>query len=363
MTFRQVAPAILLLLLNLTLATLLLWPQRALVLTGANDFLSFYAGGRLAFQHDLYNPGAIEDAQREHAGTSSSKLSFIRLPFYAAALWLPARLRYRAAYACWQILQLAALVALLLLIPIEGRPRWLRALCASTPLAWSFANGQDLPLMLLILAAAAALGAQGRHFASGLVLSLGLAKPHLILLLPLLYLPRGRRLGLAGFALGSSLLLGICFLVAGWSWPADYARLLWTADIHEGLGRSPNWHGASRALLGLDWPGWVLAAITATAVTLWVPRLDWLRGWGAAIVGSLLVVPHLFLQDLVLLIPACLAMLALQHPKWRGIPAFLLLTPLPYLFFLVLPFPSGMILVLLEAALLVGLLSAKGPQA
>lgn len=365
MTLRRVAAAVALLALNLSLATALLWPQRALVRTGANDFLSFYAGGRLAFQEDLYRVEAIQAVQRECAGTASPKLGFIRLPFYAAALWLPARLPYHAAYALWQLLQLAALLALLVLLPASQRFRWLWAISASAPLAWSFANAQDLPFMLLLLTASAALGANDRHFASGLLLSLGLIKPHLILLVPVVFLRTGRRTGLAGFALGFLALVAVSFFVSGWAWPADYARLLWSSDIHGGLDRAPNWHGLSRMLFGSDALGWALSLATAVLVVLWAPRLDWGRGWAAAMAGSLLVVPHLFVQDLVLLIPGCLWLLARDSSGWRGTVAFLLLTPVPYLFHIALPTPSGVLPALLLAGLLSGIVTGKateGPQ-
>ncbi|MBK5291351.1 MAG: DUF2029 domain-containing protein [Acidobacteriia bacterium] len=145
----------------LTLA--ILWPLRNLVITGANDFLSFYAGARLAGTSDLYNPAQAQRVQFESADTSSQTLPFIRLPYFAAFLWPLGKLPYLAAYACWQILNGIAFLLFLRLWPLQ--PVWAARFlaCSCLGIGWSFANAQDHTFLLLWIAASLYLLRQETH--------------------------------------------------------------------------------------------------------------------------------------------------------------------------------------------------------
>ena len=130
--------------------------MRDLVATGANDFLSFYAGARLVGTPDLYNgevhghravvvqvqrpdvegaarqvhpagsagnnahrgseqlsdsgpPGRKSRTGQARKGIPSDTLPFTRPPYYAVMLWPLGRLPYFPAYVIWQVLNVAAL--------------------------------------------------------------------------------------------------------------------------------------------------------------------------------------------------------------------------------------------------------------
>ena len=46
------------------------WPLTPIYLEGQNDFLAFYARGKLAFTDQLYEPEAVQAAQLEAAGAT-----------------------------------------------------------------------------------------------------------------------------------------------------------------------------------------------------------------------------------------------------------------------------------------------------
>ena len=75
----------------------------------------------------------------------------------------------------------------------------------------------------------------------------------------------------------------------------------------------------------------------------------------AALLCSLLVTPHIFVQDFALLIPVCLIVLKESSSDLTRLPALYLLTPIPYLFELGLPFPAGQSITAAMAIMLAGM--------
>ena len=105
----RTGPTVVLLVLMSALLVFLAWPVRDLVATGANDFLSFYAGARLVGTPDLYNGAAVRRFQTREIGIPSDTLPFTLPPYYAVMLWPLGRLPYFPAYVIWQVLNVAAL--------------------------------------------------------------------------------------------------------------------------------------------------------------------------------------------------------------------------------------------------------------
>jgi hypothetical protein len=343
-----------------------------LVRTGANDFLNFYAGGRLAFSPQLYDPEAVQGVQKQFAGTSSELLPFTRLPFSAAVLWPLARLPYATAYLLWQALNAAAVAGMVFCWPpgwTGGRSKLVLALAASLPLGWSFANAQSLPFVMFWYVLALRLLGAGKEGWAGLAFAPCLDKYHLITLLPLALIAMRRYRAFAGLCVGGALILACSFLVQGWDWPSRYVGLFLHSPIR-GLdvqGAAPSLHGLAALVGGAIGTGTrlaLVALIAATVAMVWVTgRKTPVLGPAAASVGSLLAGPHVYVQDLVLLVPACLYVFLESQREVEKLPAFLLLTPFPYLFELGARYPAGQVIPAVMLVLLAALAAGRGQRA
>ncbi|MCW5977792.1 MAG: DUF2029 domain-containing protein [Bryobacteraceae bacterium] len=363
MTIRRLEAALIPVTLLAATAGLMLtltWPLRELIFGGGNDFLSFYAGGRLAGGEELYSREAARAIQREAAGIDSETLPFIRMPYYAAALKPLSSLPYLTAYAVWQALNLAAWAAFALLMPGPSRLTVIALSACAISIYVSFLNGQDLPLILLFLAAALRL--EGRAgFRAGLCLSLCLAKFHLFLFVPAVVLLRRRWRLAAGSAVGVSALLAVSFAVGGAAWPAAYVKALANGNFHSGSVVTPNIAGLL-AISGLPsallWP---IGAAFAAAVCLAALRRPFPHALSAALIAGVLVAPHAFLQDTALLLPASLLLRSPrpQRPV-RVLATLMAIPPLYAVEFLCLP-PWGSLLPLGAIALFIAFLVASPP--
>lgn len=305
------------------------WPVRGTVIRGANDFLMFYAGARLAGSPDLYgNPQRVWQVQEESAGMANRALQYTRLPWVAAALWPLGRLPYTAAYAAFQALSLAALAAFLALWP---RPRLpVELACAwSVPLSFALAQAQDITF-LLVWVALALRWHEKRPWAAGAVLALCSAKFHLFLLLPLLIAGQRRwRMG-GGLVVGGAALAAVSFAVGGAAWPARYLATLTDPRINPGETFMPTLRGLVAPLpYAVAWEV-VLGLAAAAAVWRVARRGDFTAGLGAVLVGGVLVARHAYLADLTLLVPALVPALEGAQGRLRW-PILALLAPLWYL--------------------------------
>jgi hypothetical protein len=128
----------------------LTWPARDIYVRGHNDFLAFYAGGRLAFTELLYDPPTVAAIQETHSGTAGPALRFIRLPFYAVTLSALTILPYTPAYLLWQFLNILCSIGAVVRWPYN-RYVFAQVTSLCVPLYWSFLNGQDIGILLLFL--------------------------------------------------------------------------------------------------------------------------------------------------------------------------------------------------------------------
>lgn len=264
-----------------------------------NDFLAFYASGRLATSGRLYDPRTFQQVEVQTIGHATPALQATRPPFFALLFQPLSQLNYGAAYLLWIALLGAATVGFVLLWPDHQAAAL--ACCWSGGLAATFTNTQDLPLILLWLALAVRLR-EKRPFLAGLLLSLCAAKFHLFVFLPLLV---WRHRLWRGFAAGAAGLLALSF-AAGWDWPRQYLDVLAHGPVHPSTAIMPNLHGL---LAGLPLaPLWEILAsvVIAGAVLLVVRRTDFTWGLAAVLTGGLLVSYHAYLQDCTVLLPALL---------------------------------------------------------
>ena len=284
-------------------------------LGGNNDFVMTYAGASLAGSGKLYDVDATLRVETP-LGDSPQFLMYMRFPYCAALVSPLRRLSYRSAYWIWQGVSLAAVLVFAIFWPAPRR--WMTALacCWSLPLAACFVMGQDVTLVMAALAVSLALFFRGKPFAAGLVLSLCSIKFHLFLTLPILILARRWwRFG-GGVAAGGAALLGISFLVEGWSWPVQWVRVLRMPVLTPSYSLMPNLNGL--------FAGLPHAALLAGAGTCAVIAAAWMvmrsgdsaDAFAAMLIGGLLLSYHGFIADATMLVPA--GLLLIRNQTWRG---------------------------------------------
>lgn len=263
------------------------------------DFPIFYSSARLLGTPQLYSAAAVQTTQRQLIGCGSAAAAFIRLPYFAALVWPLTLLPVGAAFAVWRALLIGAELGFV----ASFRRHWKWALLAcvwSWPLAWDLDNGQDASFLLLAVMAALLLHQRGRYFASGVCLSWCAAKPHLLVLLPLLLAAQNLRRTAAGLAAGGAAWLALSFAVAGWRWPADFLRAIANPNIDPTPLELHNIRGLVHGWLPAEI---VLGLTVALAVWIVCRHAPFDLALCAVLAGSLLVCHHLTASDWCMLLP------------------------------------------------------------
>jgi hypothetical protein len=258
-----------------------------------NDFRSFYAGaialtsGKLA---GLYHAQLVSKTPLD--------LPFVRPPVYALILapfsWLP----FLPAFCLWIALQSGIFLYCL----YKGQ---CRAACLFPPVILGICHGQDCAFFLGILVLSYVLLRDGRNFAGGSILGLGLLKFHLFLLWPVALAIERRWRALAGFCLAGAVLAALSLLVAGVQGTKDYCALLLSpalANSTPGLAREVGIEGLL-ANLGLSSSLQLPLCFVLAAIVLYAVRkatLDRLFMLLPAV--SLAIAPHALYYDPTLLL-------------------------------------------------------------
>src|SRR5579864_7708623 len=268
---------------------------------GHNDFMQLYAGGRLAGTSELYSSEANR-AIGEKLGFWMPAVQFVRPPYYAALLQPLAKLPYHAAYLAFQGVCLAAALAFAFLSRMKSRAvPWF--LLISIPVLTSFANGQDVMIVLALSAAAVYLDQAERPWLAGLCLALCTIKFHLFVFTPVALVMHRRRRFAASAALGVALELAASFAVAGWRWPVQYAEFLRNPALHPTPYVPPNISGIAGSWLPLE----IALTLAVGALTVYLCRraASFPAAFALSVFAGLLVARHSYIQDcaLLLLIP------------------------------------------------------------
>lgn len=335
---------------SLLFMVLLAWQIRDRLWDGSNDFVSFYAGGRLVGTGDLYNAERTRAVERGLTKVLSQAWRYIRLPFHAVFFWPLARLPYRTAYFLWEFLITAALAAFVWLWRPPSWPLTLLFSCMSFPAFAALMNGQDLTFLLLLIAISVTLARRGRAFAAGAVLSLCAAKFHLFSLVPVLLVAQKQWRFLRGLLAGGAVLAVVSFAAGGRSWPLQFYQALRDQTIHPDLGHMPNLHGLFSQLPPVPGLEWITAAAVVGAVWVVARRMSFDYALAATLAGGLLVSYHCYLSDCSLLLPAALTVISATGDWWLRLVAFLLLLPFGYFLLLLgspLPVPVPLAILLL----------------
>lgn len=309
------------------------------------DFLQEYTGGRMLqdplLRERLYDQQAFRSVQHDprQLGFSWQRDKYfpaVYPPFWYMAIQPLARLDYLPAARCWlALMTLALAAALLMLYRTEQIPGWMAAvLCCAPPVVASLASGQKGTLLLLILTTAWVLLRAGKPLGSGLVFGLIGFKPHLGLPIGLLMLA-GRQwrwvsgvwLTLSGLILvsctgGMAVCRGFISMLTG------LGNYLETGGyrLAEGFSLAAACHLTSGNPQAATMAAGSLSAVLALA-TIWYLRntrfscrRELARATAAAVVLMILVVPHFYWYDLVVLVlPVCLLVrLAGEHGWGRA---------------------------------------------
>jgi Protein of unknown function (DUF2029). len=296
-----------------------------------DDFVEFYAAGRLAGSGNLYNLEALRGVEAQHRlGIFSAP--FLRMPFYAWALKPLASLDYRVARGIWFLLGVLAAGVVVAIWPTGSFADRLVAASWFLPVAYTIVSGQDVLLFLLF----AALGArylENRPSLAGLMFACCAFKYNLTIGLGVFLLGSRRWRVVAWTALGVAAEIILSFLLEGWSWPAEYLSLLGAPGSDLGAGGMPNLRGVFSRL-----PATTILELACGLLVVWIFwraswRIDVTTGMALALGLGLLIGHHSYLYDISLALP--LVMDAMAHVRSR-VYVFILLTPplylLPWLF-------------------------------
>lgn len=269
------------------------------------DFRLYYAVaelGRQAGWPAIYDYGRLRPLQAAIGPgpywpfANPPPLAWLALPFS----YLP----YGLAYGLWTGLFALVLAAALWLARPAVSPHRLPWLLAATiwayPVLFGISEGQPVPLLALGVVLAWRLAGSGRDLAAGAAFGLTLFKPHLGWLVPIGFLLAGRWRFLAGylavalpFALVSAASVGVEGL-RSWYLDAQLVAVDRPRQVFPGLLPQP-WAGLAE-----------LASLLVTLGVLWRIRrvATPARLLAVGLVGSLLVSPHVNVQDLTLLLVA-----------------------------------------------------------
>jgi hypothetical protein len=301
---------------------------------GRNDFRQFYIGGKLAASGGSYDKGRIVEAQQEAFGYSNLHLTPVRLPFYYSLLSPLARLPYRLALWLWTASTILAAVFFVMLYPAVRRSKLAMAGCWSLPLVFSIAIGQDVSIILVILAVTLRVLYAGNPLLAGLILSLCAIKFNLFLLLPVLFLgKRSWRLA-AGFSMGTILLLAVSF-IAGADWPRSYIALVLDPAVDPNSPMMPNIHSLVANIPGKEFAEFFVSLTVIALVWCVVRRARFDVALAATLLGSILLTRHAYLQDCAILTGSLVTFFERSSSPLVRNGALFLLLPFAYMFIII----------------------------
>ncbi|HTW31813.1 MAG TPA: glycosyltransferase family 87 protein [Candidatus Sulfotelmatobacter sp.] len=302
------------------------------------DFLPVYISARLITQHraaDLYDPhieaGELHSIIHRPTGVQVPNLYGPQV----GLLFFPlAKLSFSAAALLWAAISVLIYFACIYAIRTRclhirsNRTIFLSAI-AFPPLFHFFLRGQISPLLLLAFTLAFLALSAERPFLAGLALGLLFLKPQFLIAIPLiLYLSRSWKL-LAGLILSATAQLAI---VAAFLGPAALRRYLnlllntphWIDSAE--LSLAPIQMHSLRSFWTLLIPSSAVAAtlyvftaifVIALATAIWKSSAPLVLRFSALTLAAVLVDPHLFIYDLIVLAPVFLLLFdwTLEYPR------------------------------------------------
>ncbi len=308
--------------------------SRLVPMAERHDFLDLYTGGRLAWEGrfgELHSAGVQFAVERRMVPDLAEVVPFMRPDFYALALAPIGALPYHAALVVWIALQSALLIACWMWAWRRFGPDALVYCALFLPAVLGIASGQDCVLMLALLIVAFELDQSGRAFASGAVLGLMLFKFHLMVLWPVAMLMQKRYRMFAGFCVAGIAEIVLTFALGGIADARSYVAMLGDKTLDRAFIYEPlmvSYQGFL-ANLGIG-SKWAAAAIIAAIGITFLIAIRRSPLFVLAPLGSLIIVPHVYGYDAVLLLAPILLTIFQSKAKGARIAAAWLATPLPF---------------------------------
>ena len=298
------------------------------------DYLAHWTGGRLVLDGqftNLYDQGTQFQVQAVAIGQTSTLAWFVSPPF-VGLLYVPlSELPYLASAGLWTLLSaLMLLTALKLARPLapnisDARWRMIVLVCfASQPVLELMGSGQDSAISLLIWVAGTRLILARRDALAGVVLALGLGKPQLFVLVPIVLLVQHRFRSLAAWLSTASFLALLSVGMVGFGGARNWLVLPFQDAYREAVQVGQAWKmqglpsfvtaimppslGRTAEVVGLL-AAIILLTLFVTACRRWPTSQGEVGMWAFASVTTVLLSPHLVVYDLVLLLPAVLYLL------------------------------------------------------
>ena len=304
----------------------------------AEDFAVFYSAGDMVASgkpHLLYTISEYTGRQREILETHEDATLGFYNPAFFALLFVPfSFLPFERAFQAWSIVN-AGLIAVncYLLWRIADRLAWqwrvalIAGFLTCYPLTFVMRLGQFSLILMASWSAAYLALRSGRDRLAGLALLPMLIKPELLIPVTI-FLAWKRRWGVVRTLVpGAAVAAVVSIAMIGPAAAIDYPAYLRESAV-SGTGNMYGWNGLLSATFSPDHPGDFtliaapLSLITFAAVALtWRGRLDtngsdFPRQWLLLTIASILFDVHLYLQDVLLLVPAAVAVHA-GAQGWR----------------------------------------------
>lgn len=288
---------------------------------GFPDFLETYSVARVEAEfgfHHLYDQPLLLEYQRRITGMRGIQVQPSTGPPYLEALFRPfALLDFHTAYVVWAVIAALLLAASLPLLlsagGARGRSAWAIGLMAAAwvPMLAAVLQAQVAGVVMLGAAAGAYFWSRRQDdHRSGTAALLTLARPHLVVLLPVLYLVRRSWRNLAAFAVATAAIALVTLPLVGFSSWVEYAKVLLPGIEHGNVGfanaqQAPfGLRGLVEAVAGaspLD-VALPIALLAAIAVLVGARPSAPLLDFGLVTVASLDASLHMNIHDLTLLL-------------------------------------------------------------
>lgn len=310
-------------------ALLTIWSNRRYSESGwqGDDFAEFYAAGKLAGTGHLYDVSAIHEIeQRYHGGNFS--LLYLRLPFEAWLLKSIAVFPFRISRTLWYAVTSASVMLAIWLWPLPGIGRKTVLAGWFFPVANCVICGQDAVFLLLLAAIGARLLGSKREWLAGVALGCCFFKFHLGLGIAVTLLASLRWRVIAGATLAALAQIGASFLVEP-GWPAQYIRALTGPGADSGVVVMPNIRGLCHWLPQYSLTAWIILALVILAGVWRAARHhDAAVSIAVALAAGVLVSPHTFVYDWVIVLPLLAQASGSEHGTIRWLALQLSFPPL-----------------------------------
>jgi hypothetical protein len=361
--------------LHATLAALLMWSVAAVIAFAGSgyrsvfgplkgsDFIQFYTLGHLdeqTAQTTLYDPDAFHRLQTQLVPESDTEHYLIVYPPHVAILFRPfAGMTYGSAALLWAAI-LAVLYGVCIWLAwrrfrfVLPNPQLLIAAAAAFPPFWYLVlHGQTTIVPLLAFCLGWLALEHRRPFWAGMALGLLLLKPHFALALAVLTVLCGEWKMMAGAAGSVILQVTATAALLGTSVLRNYAAVVASfPQLREALAPRPEQMHSISAItdrLAGEWGPIAWAVLSALVIfrtiQVWRSNAPVAVRMGVLVLASVLVNPHVYVYDAVVLAPALIWFAGSAREESRTtLSTRALFGPLVYALYLTLLFPTALAL-------------------